>query len=80
MRGALDAFYQELDREDATEAPSLGIFKEKVKVCIDQSQSAFHKIRMEKMCLQDQIDELTREKLEQEKKVETLEQGIYNYS
>ena len=80
MRGALDALYQELDREDATDAPSRGLIKEKVKVCVDKSQSAFQKIRMERMCFQDQINELTREKLELEKKVETLEQGIYNYS
>ena len=77
MRGKFDALHQELDKGDeATEAPSFGLIKEKVKACLDQSQIAFNKIRMERMCLQEQIDELTKQKLELENKVEALEQGI----
>ena len=85
MRAALNTLCHELDRGEETdsEATSLGIIKEKVKQCADQSQSAFHKIGMEKMNLQCQIDELTRENFELKSKVEALEQGLnigYNIS
>ena len=76
LRGKLDALHQELDREEATKVLSLGLIKEKVKACFDQSQIAFNKVRMETTCLQGQINELTKQKLELENKVEALEQGI----
>ena len=75
LRGKLDVLHQELDKGEATGASSFGL---KVKACLDQSQTAFNKVRMERTCLQEQIDELTKQKLELEKKVEALElkQGI----
>ena len=74
MRKKLGALHQELDGEEATEAAANGSIKEKLKECVDQSQVAFHRIRMERECFQNQIDKLTKEKLELENKVEALEQ------
>lgn len=76
MRGKLDVLHQELVRAEATEAPPLDLIKEKVKACFDQTQIAFQKVRMERMCLQGQIEALKKQKLELESKVEALEQGI----
>ena len=74
LRRALDALHQELDGNAATEATAGGSIKEKLKECVDQSRIAFHTIRMERECFQIQIDELKKEKLELENKVEALEQ------
>ena len=76
VRGALDALHQELERGETIEASSSDIIKEKVKECFDRSQSAFNKIRMETLCYQDQIDKLTKQKLELEREIEILKQGI----
>ena len=68
------ALHQELDGKEATEAAANSSIKEKLKECVDQSQVAFHRIRMERERFKNQIDELKKEKLELENKVEALEQ------
>lgn len=70
LKTQLDSLYQEANEE------GLKAVKEKVKICCDQLDVAFHKLRVEKQKLWDDNGALTKQKEEIKAQLESKEQEI----
>ena len=73
LKHQLNSLYQVLD-EGVAISESVDSVKERVKACLDQSQVAFDKLRLEKQDFLDRIEKLTQEKQEIKDALETIEQ------
>ena len=74
MRGQLDSLHQELEMGDKF---PIQLLKEKIKVCSNQCNVAFHKLRKERQNIVDQITVLQVEKKQLEEKLQEGEHYMF---
>ena len=77
LKEKLDSLHQDL--QDKAAAVTTELVRERVKECLDQAQTAFDKLRLERQHYLDSIDQQTREKKKIKDELEAMElevQGI----